>query len=123
MLGCELIIGKLGLVVTGLTVNWSMAFECCITTFTSLSRDVLKDKSFCAVHPTHDPSKPCVYVGITGLTPEERFANHKRGYKSAHFARNYGERLLPCLYEHLNPMSYKDAKAREVELADDLRRG
>ena len=23
------------------------------------------------------------YVGMTGLSPEERFENHKRGYKSA----------------------------------------
>jgi hypothetical protein len=28
-------------------------------------------------NPDRDPKKPCVYVGMTGLTPEERFANRK----------------------------------------------
>jgi hypothetical protein len=30
-----------------------------------------------AANPDRDHKKPCVYVGMTGLTPEERFANHK----------------------------------------------
>ena len=30
-----------------------------------------------AENPKRVPKKPCVYVGMTGLTPEERFANHK----------------------------------------------
>ena len=29
-----------------------------------------------AENPGRDPKKLCVYVGMTGLTPEERFANH-----------------------------------------------
>ena len=36
-----------------------------------------------ALNPERDPGKPCVYVGMTGLTPEERFANHKAGIKDA----------------------------------------
>jgi hypothetical protein len=36
-----------------------------------------------AANPRRDPKKPCVYVGMTGLTPEERFTNHKQGIKSA----------------------------------------
>ena len=34
-------------------------------------------------NPLHDAEKPCVYVGMTGLTPEERFVNHQRGIKAA----------------------------------------
>ena len=49
------------------------------------------------------------YVGMTGLTPEQRFANHKAGIKSASVVRSFGERLVPVLYEHLNPMPYADA--------------
>ena len=30
-----------------------------------------------------DPKKPCVYVGMSGLTPEERFANYKAGVMDA----------------------------------------
>ena len=34
------------------------------------------------------------YVGMTGLTPEERFLNHKNGVKAASVVRKYGERLV-----------------------------
>ena len=62
------------------------------------------------------------YVGMTGLTPEERFANHKNGVKSASVVRRFGERLVPRLYEHLNPMPFKRAAEMEVLLADSLRK-
>ena len=62
------------------------------------------------------------YVGMTGLSPEERFANHKAGIKAAGIVRRCGERLVPVLYEHLNPMSYEDALRLEGELAESLRR-
>jgi predicted GIY-YIG superfamily endonuclease len=69
-----------------------------------------------------DPKKPCVYVGMTGWTPEERFANHKAGTKAASAVKRYGLRLLPELYEHLNPMPYEAAAQMEKGLAEDLRR-
>ena len=62
------------------------------------------------------------YVGMTGLTPEKRLANHKAGSKGAGIVRRYGERLVPVHYEHLNPMSYADAQRMEGELADSLRK-
>jgi hypothetical protein len=62
------------------------------------------------------------YVGMTGLTPEQRFGNHKRGYKAAGVVERCGVRLVPKLYEHLNPMSYADAVAMEARLAEELRR-
>lgn len=61
------------------------------------------------------------YVGMTGLTPEERFANHKAGRKSAGVVKRCGERLVPRLYQHLNPMTYEEAVAAEPRLAEDLR--
>src|SRR5438045_7928606 len=62
------------------------------------------------------------YVGMTGLTPEERFANHKNGVKAARVVRKYGERLVPRLYQHLNPMPFKKAAEMEGLLADSLRK-
>jgi predicted GIY-YIG superfamily endonuclease len=62
------------------------------------------------------------YVGMTGLTPEQRFANHKAGRKSASVVRKYGIRLVPLLYEHLNPMPYEKAALMEGELAESLRK-
>jgi hypothetical protein len=62
------------------------------------------------------------YVGMTGLTPEERFNNHKAGVKAARVVRKFGERLVPRLYAHLNPMTYAAAQAMEGMLADSLRK-
>ena len=61
------------------------------------------------------------YVGMTGLTPEQRFANHKAGIKAAGVVKRCGERLVPKLYEHLNPMSYADAVAMEKQLFEELK--
>lgn len=72
-------------------------------------------------NPARRPDKPCVYVGLTGLAPEERFANHQRGKQSARVVRDFGIRLLPEFYAHLNPMPYDAAVVMEKELAEDLR--
>ena len=86
-----------------------------------LSKAALKDLSILRRNPARDPSKPAVYVGMTGLPVDHRFENHKNGYKSARLVRKYGVRLLPELFEHLNPMPYDNAVQMEKDLADDLR--
>jgi hypothetical protein len=40
-------------------------------------------------NPDRDRSQPCVDVGMAGLTPEERFANHKAGVKDAWVVQRY----------------------------------
>ena len=62
------------------------------------------------------------YVGMTGLTPEERFENHKTGVKAARVVKKFGVRLVPKLYAHLNPMPYAKAVKMEVMLAESLRK-
>jgi hypothetical protein len=74
-----------------------------------------------AENPKRDPKKPCIYVGLTGLAPEERFANHKGGIKDAALVKRYGIRLVPELYAHLNPMPFEAAAQMEKDLAEDLR--
>jgi hypothetical protein len=59
---------------------------------------------------------------MTGLSPEQRLHNHKNGVKAASVVKRYGERLVPKLYAHLNPMPYERAKAMEGFLADSLRK-
>jgi hypothetical protein len=86
-----------------------------------LSQRALKDSSILRRNPNRDLSKPAVYVGMTGLPVDHRFENHKNGYKSARLVRKYGVRLLPELYEHLNPMPYEHAVQMEKDLAEDLR--
>ena len=75
-----------------------------------------------ATNPSRAKGKPCVYVGMTGLTPEERFANHKAGVKDAWYVKRYGLRLMAELFEHLNPMPFEAAVQMEIDLAEDLRR-
>jgi hypothetical protein len=86
-----------------------------------LSRDVLYEPRFKKCNPCYDPPKPCVYVGMTGLTPDDRFDRHKAGIKSNKYVRRYGRRLVPELYECYNPMPYEAACEMEVELAIALR--
>jgi hypothetical protein len=86
-----------------------------------LSSDVIYEARFKRCNPDYDPAKPCVYVGMTGLDPDDRFDKHKAGIRSNKYVQRYGLRLVPELYERYNPMSYGVAKAMEVELAIGLR--
>ena len=78
-------------------------------------------RSVIRLNPGCDPAKPCLYVGMTGLAVEERFRNHQNGLKSAWIVKRYGIRLLPELYEYLNPMPYEAAAQMEKDLTADLR--
>ena len=104
-----------------------------------LDEAVAKDRRFRAANPLAFPPLPvsrssrpsrssrqsrplCLYVGATGLSPEERFENHKSGHKANWYARKFGESLLPDLFAHLNPMSHQRALATEITHADELRK-
>ena len=86
-----------------------------------LSRDVLREPRFRLANPQYVAGRDCVYVGMTGLSPDERFDKHKAGIKANRFVRRYGLRLMPELYEVYNPMPYRGAQDMEVELAIALR--
>ena len=78
---------------------------------------VLNLVRFRNANPNRDMLKPCVYVGMTGLTPEARFAKHKAGIRANSYVQRFGLRLLPRLYAYANPMPYEAARDMEVELA------
>jgi hypothetical protein len=82
---------------------------------------VLNRARFRKANPDRDMLKPCVYVGMTGLTPEARFARHKAGIRANAYVQRFGVRLLPTLYAYANPMPYEAARDMEVELAIGLR--
>jgi len=87
-----------------------------------LARNVMvQEPRFRKANPDFDITKACVYVGMTGLSPDVRFDKHKAGIQSNRFAREYGLHLLPALYEMYNPMPYDGARDMEVELAIALR--
>ena len=51
-----------------------------------------------------DPRIPWVYVGSSARSPEERFAQHLRGYKSSRLVKRFALRLRPDLYEDLGDL-------------------
>jgi hypothetical protein len=82
---------------------------------------VLKVRVFRARNPSYRAGMPCVYVGMTGLPPGERFQNHKAGVKANRFVREFGKGLLPELFDCYNPMPFDAAEQMEIELAEELR--
>lgn len=87
-----------------------------------LRPEVLTKPAFRKKNPPQEPGRErCVYVGATGVTPEQRLQNHFAGHKGAPLVRDYGVRLLPELYRHLNPMPYDVAEKMEEALAHLLR--
>ena len=86
-----------------------------------LDARVAKNAKVLSTNPRRDATKACVYVGMTGLKPEERFENHKRGIKAARVVQRHGLRLMPELYECFNPMPFDAAAQMEKDLAEDLR--
>ena len=86
-----------------------------------LSPRVLQEAKFRRCNPQYDATIPCIYVGMTGLDPDDRFDKHKAGIRAARYVTLYGERLLPGLYACYNPMPYNAARDMEVELAIGLR--
>ena len=87
-----------------------------------LDEAVMLKRKFRDRNPNFVPGKSPLYVGMTGLTPEERFANHRAGWKANKYVRDYGLRLRADLYERYNPLFYDDAVSLEVALAEQLRR-
>jgi hypothetical protein len=86
-----------------------------------LSKDVLNEPRFMKANAGYRLGFPCVYVGMTGLSPDVRFDKHMAGIQSNRFVRLYGLQLLPRLYEVYNPLPYDGARDMEVELAIGLR--
>jgi hypothetical protein len=86
-----------------------------------LADTVWNEARFRRANPDYVLGKPFVYVGMTGIDPDVRFDKHKAGIQSNRYAREFGLRLLPQLYELYNPMPYEGAREMEVELAIGLR--
>lgn len=83
---------------------------------------VLQKRKFRERNPGYQPGKPCVYVGQTALNPDDRFQQHKDGYKASPIAKKYGKYLMRKRYERLNPVPAAEAEDREEALASALQR-
>jgi predicted GIY-YIG superfamily endonuclease len=88
-----------------------------------LSPEVMGKKRVADENAGRREDKPCVYVGQTARTPEERFAQHKNGKRSSRFVREFGVQLKPRLYRNWGPYATRaEAEAAETRLAEKLRR-
>lgn len=96
-----------------------------------LSKRVFTENyKFRAANPQFNGVLQCLYVGMTSKTPEERFKQHKTGYRnkkgyklSSNVVEKYGMYLRPSLYNHINPIKTRaEALKMEAKLATELRR-
>ena len=87
-----------------------------------LDEEALKHAKLRDANPDRVPGMPCVYVGSTGKTREERYADHKRGHKDSWWVRKYGIMLLP---EEILPTKVcatrGEGEAEEKRLLRELR--
>ena len=80
-------------------------------------------RKFRAKNPKYIKGNGCVYVGQSSKKPEVRFEQHKEGYKSNKYAKYYGIKLRPDIYEKYNPIpKRKDAESIEEYLGKRLRK-
>lgn len=88
-----------------------------------LRPDVLEKKAFAGRNEERREDKPCLYVGQTAKTPEERFAQHLAGVRSSRIVKEYGVRLRPRLYANVGPLATRaESERAEARLAEKLRR-
>ena len=87
-----------------------------------LDQVVADKRKFLTKNPRYIRGNNCVYVGQTTRKPSLRFEQHKEGYKSNKYAKHYGIKLRPELYEKYNPIpTRKDAEEIEEMLGRELR--
>ena len=88
-----------------------------------LDTQVAEFRKFRQKNPKYIKGNGCVYVGQSSREPTLRFEQHKEAYKSNKYAREYGIRLRPELYEKYNPIpTRKDAEEIEEMLGKQLRK-
>jgi predicted GIY-YIG superfamily endonuclease len=96
-----------------------------------LSKKVFTENTkFRNANPQFNGVLECLYVGMTSKTPEERFQQHKTGYRntkgykiSSNIVEKYGLYLRPSLYNHIDPIATRqEALKMEETLALELRR-
>ena len=87
-----------------------------------LEQVVADVRKFRTENPKYIKGNACVYVGQSSRKPSLRFEQHKEGYKSNKYAKKYGIKLRPDLYEKYNPIpTRKDAEEIEAMLSRELR--
>ena len=96
-----------------------------------LSKKVFTENAkFRMANPQFNGVLECLYVGMTSKTPQERFEQHRTGYRnkkghklSSNIVQKYGRYLRPSLFNHIDPMKTRaEALKMEEQVALELRR-
>jgi hypothetical protein len=87
-----------------------------------LNPEVRKAKRFREANSLASENAGCLYVGMTSCSAEERFDQHKRGYKACSFVRKYGKELAPELFPGTDLLPVEAGKKLEIDHAESLRR-
>jgi len=88
-----------------------------------LDKQILQSKKFRKQNQNLNPKKTCYYVGQSYHPPEERFKQHKQGYKANTFVTKYGIKLHPRKYKKYNPIKTRQqAEQTEQYLTQKLRK-
>ena len=87
-----------------------------------LKKTVRRLNRFRAANPEYIPGKPCVYVGVTWLTAQQRFDQHKNGIHSARIVRAYGSHVRTRDCRILRIMTRARAEKKESAYAARLRK-
>jgi hypothetical protein len=99
---------------------WSPIQSRCIYVI-DLDNAVWGKPKFAKANIGGDRKKPCFYVGMTAITPVERFARHKAKKQPCSFVTKFGLGIAWERFDHLSRMSDQAAAAMEVHLATFLR--
>ena len=86
-----------------------------------LKREVLTVASVEKANPDADRLKPCLYVGQTSRTPEDRFEQHMAGVHASTYVKRFGQRLSLQYLRRSNPMTERESFIEENGLAKALR--
>lgn len=79
-----------------------------------LRNSVLKMRRFARANPDHIATKPCVYVGSTALSPEQRYERHLNGKTGSNWVKDFHVGL----HKKLTDKSPKYANRSEAEFAE-----
>ena len=88
-----------------------------------LDKEIYKNARFARANPLYDPRKPCLYIGSTALTPEQRYENHLTKKSGSKWVKEFGDGLyLAKTDKQPKHTNRRDAEFAEFIFAMRLRR-
>ncbi len=88
-----------------------------------LDEEAAKYQKFRIENPFYIKGNGCFYVGQSVREPTLRFEQHKEGYRSNRYAKKFGLKLRPDIYDKYNPIPTRmDALEIEKMLGERLRK-